>query len=727
MLTDFFIRNLDVIYFIYGFAFLLLGIFLLWQYRFIEKSEYKLLKILWLLAYFGITHGIREFISMFELVRGRTGFLIILTDAFLFISLLFLFLFGYHLIYIIKKKKPGIWFPSAILILFFAVQTYIKVNNLEYHVPWEISARYLLGFPGAILSAIGFLLYYQSESEKLSKIKVKKYFIYAALFFGIYGILGGMIVPRSNFFPASMINVTWFNSLFGIPVQIFRTIFAVGIVWSIGHIMNIFNVEETSRRRRDEEKIRDQAALLDKAQDAIIVQDLENHIIYWNKSALRLYGFTEQEAIGKNIGAILYIEESPTLIEARKRVNEEGEWTGELHQVTKAGKKIIVESRWTLVHDSEGRPKSILIINTNVTEKKEFLKDIAEHKNIEEALRMFEIALEEAPDGVRILDMKGNIIYSNKATEKIFGFSPGELKGKHVSEISDDQTFSSDDIIQTIKKMGNWNGELIVKHKNGRVFPIWLSSSMIKNKNGEPVAIVAMSRDLTDIKEKEKLQMQLLQADKLATIGQLASGVAHEINNPLGNVSLYAQMLLKKTEDEATRNKLNIINDEANRAAHIVKGLLDFARQSEPELVPLNINKEIDKVLNILKPQLMEIKVNTEFQYLPTIKGDPSQIGQVIINIISNSIQAITENGEILIKTSLKEDHIEINIIDNGCGIPEENLSKIFTPFYSTKKQGEGTGLGLAVIYGIIKRHNGSIYVKSEIGKGTTFTIKLPV
>ena len=225
------------------------------------------------------------------------------------------------------------------------------------------------------------------------------------------------------------------------------------------------------------------------------------------------------------------------------------------------------------------------------------------------------------------------------------------------------------------------------------------------------------------LKESEK---QLLQSDKLATIGQLAAGVAHEINNPLGNISLYTQMLLKKTEDKNTEDKLKVINDEANRAAKIVKGLLDFARQSDPKLSPVDINKEIEKVLNIMNPQLKDIKADAILSPLPSILADSGQIQQVIMNLLANSIQAITENGEIIVKTNASKDHIEIGISDNGCGIPGENLDKIFDPFFTTKEQGKGTGLGLSICYGVVKTHKGSIDVKSEVGKGTTFTIKLP-
>ncbi len=341
-------------------------------------------------------------------------------------------------------------------------------------------------------------------------------------------------------------------------------------------------------------------------------------------------------------------------------------------------------------------------------------------------LRKLSAAVEEAPDGIRITDLDGYIIYSNKATEKILGFSPEELKGKHVSELNVDPDFGSRVIIPSIKDTGRWTGELMQKRKDGKEIPVWLSASMVKDSKGEPIAMVGIIRDITDLKEKEKLEMQLLQSNKLATIGQLAAGTAHEINNPLGNISLYAQMLLKKAEDKDTKEKLMVINDEANRAAQIVNGLLDFARQSELKLSHIDINKEIGKVLSILAPQLKEIKVTTALVPLPPILADAGQIQQVIMNLLTNSIQSITENGEIMVKTTAKDGFVEISIIDNGIGIPRENLDKIFDPFFTTKEQGKGTGLGLSISYGIIKRHNGSIEVKSEAGEGTTFTIKLP-
>lgn len=726
MLSNIFIQNLDVVYLIYGLAFIILGVTIFLQLRITEKSEFRMLRILWLIAVFGFTHGIHEFIDMLIIFRGEDYNLTIIKTSFLLTSFIFLFFFGYYIINISVQKKISIFFPIMFLILSFLLITYFGEIGIRSHIRLEIYARYFLGFTGAILSSFGFYKYYQSEENKFKGMKIKRYFICASIFFLSYGIFTGLIVPIETFFPASVLNYYSFLLMSGVPAQIFRALSAVGISWSLWHILNVFNIEEISERRKAEKKILDQAALLEKATDAIIVCDIEHRIIFWNKSSERMYGYTENEVIGRNACEILFIGRSQLFLEGVKGVMEEGGWNGDIPLITKYGKEIIVESRWTLVRNGDGEPKSILIFNTDVTEKNRLLSELEERKNVENAFKMFAIALEEAPDGVQIVGLDGHIIYSNKTVEKIYGFSPEEFKGKHVNELNEDPEFADKVIIPALKEAGHWAGELNVKHKNGKMVPILLNVSVFSDEFEKPLAMIGIIRDLTEQKEIEQLEKQLLQADKLATIGQLASGVAHEINNPLGNISLYAQMLLRKIEDENDRNKLNIINDESNKAAHIVKGLLDFARQSEPKMTPIDINYEIRKSLDLIKHQLINIKVTTIFQTLPKINCDPGQINQVIMNMLTNSIQAIMENGEIKIETRLKKNNVEITITDNGIGIPEENLSNLFDPFFTTKKPGEGTGLGLSISYGIIKRHNGSIDVKSHVGKGTTFIIKLP-
>lgn len=323
-------------------------------------------------------------------------------------------------------------------------------------------------------------------------------------------------------------------------------------------------------------------------------------------------------------------------------------------------------------------------------------------------------------DAVILVDNNDKIISWNSAAQNIFGYKFKEVENKNINML-----YSS----MEAQPIG-LGGKLLAREgkfikKDNSLFSGLLSKKLLQigKDSGEVIVI----RDISEQKEKEKLEKELLQADGLATLGQLAAGVAHEINNPLANISLYSQMLLKKTNDEDVVNKLKIISDESDRAALISRGLLEFARQSEPNLTPNNINLEISEILTILNYDLKNISVTTDLGPIPQIIFDRGQIRQVFMNIITNSIQSITKDGKLSIKTRVENNYLKIMISDNGSGISKKNLKKIFDPFYTTKPLGEGTGLGLSISYGIIKRHNGYIEVESEVGKGTVFTIKLPV
>ncbi len=226
---------------------------------------------------------------------------------------------------------------------------------------------------------------------------------------------------------------------------------------------------------------------------------------------------------------------------------------------------------------------------------------------------------------------------------------------------------------------------------------------------------------------------RLMRSEKLASIGRLAAGIAHEINNPLTSVLTFSSLLLKKTEREDQKEKLDIIVKETTRCRRIVKDLLNFARQGEPKKEEISINQVIENALSLMGNQLkigeMRIAVKKDLGELPKLQLDPNQMLEVFVNIMINAIDAMPHGGELNLATSLTQDGkaVEIRASDTGFGISRENLARIFDPFFTTKEPGKGTGLGLSVTYGIIDRHNGSIDVESEVGKGTTFIIKLPV
>jgi two-component system NtrC family sensor kinase len=238
-------------------------------------------------------------------------------------------------------------------------------------------------------------------------------------------------------------------------------------------------------------------------------------------------------------------------------------------------------------------------------------------------------------------------------------------------------------------------------------------------------------------KQLETKQEQLLQSRKMASIGTFTSGIAHELNNPLNNISLTAESLMEEftdiTKDEASEMMMEILA-QADRASQVVKNLLEFSRTERPLLLELNINEVLDRTIKLIRNQIMVTGIHLKRENsvkLSPIKGRSQDLQQAFINILLNSIQAMKDlSGEniIAIRTGLGPDgYIRIDFSDTGIGIKPEDMKYIFDPFYTTKPVGRGTGLGLSLVYGIIRTHGGYVEVKSEIDKGTTFSIYLPI
>ena len=226
---------------------------------------------------------------------------------------------------------------------------------------------------------------------------------------------------------------------------------------------------------------------------------------------------------------------------------------------------------------------------------------------------------------------------------------------------------------------------------------------------------------------------QLIQAEKLTSLGQMAASIAHEINNPLAGVLMYTKLLAKKIagdtfKKEESLDYLSKMEKEVGRCSRIIRNLLDFARQTEPTLRPVDINRVMEQVLSMVghQAQLQNVDVVKEFSpSLPEVMADFDQLQQIFTNLTLNAIQAMPDGGRLTIRSSAVDGEIRVDVQDTGCGIAKENMGKLFTPFFTTKEKGKGVGLGLAVAHGIIERHKGRIKVQSEVGKGTIFSVYL--
>jgi len=278
--------------------------------------------------------------------------------------------------------------------------------------------------------------------------------------------------------------------------------------------------------------------------------------------------------------------------------------------------------------------------------------------------------------------------------------------------------------------MGCWYGEIEAKKKNGETFPALLSLSTVRDDKGDPIAMMGLSRDIT---ERRKMEEQLILTDRLASIGELASGIAHELNNPLTGVIGLSQLIIERDVPEDIKEDLTMVNSEAQRAAGVVKNLLTFARKHPLARQFLNVNDAINKVLELraYEQKVNNVRVVSRMAPdLPQIMADYFQLQQVFLNIIINAEYFMIEangKGTLTITTERVGDVIRASFADDGPGIPPENLGHLFDPFFTTKEVGKGTGLGLSISHGIVTSHGGNIYAESEPGKGATFIVELPI
>ncbi|MDZ4288822.1 MAG: PAS domain S-box protein, partial [Prosthecobacter sp.] len=401
----------------------------------------------------------------------------------------------------------------------------------------------------------------------------------------------------------------------------FRIITQGGVIrWIRDQSYPVFNADgkverivgtarDITERKAARQHIVEQAQLLDKAHDAIVVRDLNHHVTYWNKSAERLYGWSAEEILGRAVENLLY-RDPAEFIQAFELLLEDNEWSGEFQQISKSGAEITVEARWTLVRDDNGQPKAVLAIHTDITEQK-------------------------------------------------------------------------------------------------------------------------------------RMEGQFLRAQRMESIGTLAGGIAHDLNNVLAPIMMSIDLLKLSTRGGSDLAILSTIELSARRGAEMVQQVLSFARGVEGRRLvidPAEVVRDVQHLIHETFPKSIEFHAHAAAA-VPAFMGDPTQVHQVLINLCVNARDAMPEGGRIdLFTATVRLDsqdaalnpnaktgpYVVIKVADNGSGIPKEIRDKIFDPFFTTKELGKGTGLGLSTVLAIVKSHGGFINVDSEPGRGTAFTVYFP-
>jgi len=486
-----------------------------------------------------------------------------------------------------------------------------------------------------------------------------------------------------------------------------------------------------TERKRSEESLRISEERLHaincSVNDAIIMINGYGKVSYWNPAAEKIFGFSSHEflhmELHKSIIPERYCESFlEGLVEFRKTgkappIGDRLEFPG----LRKNGDEFSMELSLSSININD-RWYALGIIH-----------DITKRKKMEEVLRMLNNAIEQTMEMVIITNEEGIVEYINPAVEKITGYSKEEFIGFNPRLLKSDKHDNRfyKNMWDMIKAGDIWKGQLVNKKKSGELYDEEMTISPVQNAHGKITNFIAIKRDISETKN---LQQQLIQAEKLSSMGTFVSGVAHELNNPLSSILGFAQSLATKNNlPTEMMNMIKIIEQESKRAAVIVHDLLRFSKKQTSGKTPLIINDVLARVLNLQTYHFHKesLEVKTDYSKAPlTIKGDINQLQQVFINIIVNAHYEMTKanvKGVLSIKSEKKEKDVLISIENNGPPIEEDHLNKIFDPFFSTKRIGKGTGLGLSISYGIIKDHGGKIWAENVGDSGVRFLIALPL
>ncbi len=339
--------------------------------------------------------------------------------------------------------------------------------------------------------------------------------------------------------------------------------------------------------------------------------------------------------------------------------------------------------------------------------------------------------LHTSDHAIMIVDKNEKFIEWNKGAEKIFGYSEDEAIGKSSNYILPHGKKYIDELKQIQYEVGKLGNSIVLDTerltKNGKIIFVQLNVSRLPSRDGEYNGRSIIIRDFTEVK---RLQQQIDQSEKLAVLGQLSAGIAHEIGNPLASISSVVQLLQRKSKDDTTSEYIALLRENIDRISKIVRELVDFSRPPKYEESFVDVTGIIKTAIGIVKYDKRVKSINFETQLspeLPRIRAVADQLLQVFVNIMINALDAVKGEGTIIVKSRYDDDFIFIDICDNGCGMTEEIMEKIFEPFFTTKEVGKGTGLGLSVSYGIVKKFNGDIKVTSRVDKGSCFKIIIPI
>lgn len=502
------------------------------------------------------------------------------------------------------------------------------------------------------------------------------------------------------------------------------------------HELNVQLAASTQRAEESKQHTESElAGIIESAMDAIVTIDSRQHIQVFNHAAEHMFGCSASDALGQSLDRF---------IPARFRdlYKNNNHWFGEIG--VKRRPKGTTRLLSGIRADGAEFPIEASISQVVIGEQKLFtiiMRDISRRARAEEQIREQAALLEHARDAILVRDLQDRISYWNKGAEKIFGWSAAEIVGKNAREVLHSlKAREFDQAKQAVLNTGAWSGQVLLAGKDGREISVASSWTLVRDAKGWPKSILVID---TDITEKNKIEEQLFRAQRMESIGSLAGGIAHDLNNILSPIAMSVEMLRLKYIDEDSQGWLKILEQSVERGAAMVEQILSFARGDDGkriEIQPRHLLVELVKLLRDTFPKNITVQFKLPGD-LWTVTVEPTQLHQVLMNLSVNARDAMPEGGSLTLSArnhSLDENYVlmhptaragefvRIEVTDTGTGMDRETLAHIFEPFFTTKAMGEGTGLGLSTTLAIVKSHGGFMDVESEVGAGTKIIIHLP-
>ncbi len=475
---------------------------------------------------------------------------------------------------------------------------------------------------------------------------------------------------------------------------------------------------DITKQKQAEEQLRLLSSVTQQVSDSIMITDPRMRITYINRAAQDLLGYAIDEIRGKDLAYFHVIPPTEkTKREVKECINQGKVWNQTVTKKRKDGRFIICDCWLSPLYDEEGHICSYIDVERDVTEQKEVEVKLKAQKQLIESI------LSNMLEGVLVIDAADRVILANEAARHIFRRRSSAMQNQPLKDVIPAESLLK--LYDDVKLGKKQDGTLEFRYQVNNIDKIIACGAVRMDEARTLLTFTDVSRER---EEKEKLYL----TDRLASIGEMAVGLAHELNNPLTGIISLSQLLVDSDIPPEPKEDLLCINSEARRAANIVKNVLLFTRNNNYENGRASVNDVVRDVLRLreYEEKTNNISVVTNLQDdLPDVLIDRFQLQQVVLNIILNAEAAIKEvkrPGLLTITTEKMNRHVNILLSDNGCGIKKNVLTRIFDPFFTTKEIGKGTGLGLSICYGIVTQHRGKISVKTQVNRGTTFTLRMP-